>query len=224
MAGILRTLAFLPLAGGRDRGHDDGMQAEVVLYDGFDELDALAPWEVLDGVAKAVGDLDIALVSLDGAAPLTASHGTVVHPHRALSERPGLLIVPGGGWSDARAEGARAQVERGDLPRAIAARHAAGTLVASVCTGAMLLAAAGLLEGRPAITHHSAIDDLRGAGARVVRSRVVDDGDIVTAGGVTSGLDLILWLVERLFGASLAAAAERELEYERRGVVWRATA
>jgi transcriptional regulator GlxA family with amidase domain len=198
------------------------MQAEVILYDGFDELDALAPWEVLDGVAKGVGGLDIALVSLDGTGPITASHGTVLQPHRALSERPGLLIVPGGGWSDARAEGARAQVERGELPRAIAERHAAGTLVTSVCTGALLLAAAGLLEGRPAITHHSAIDDLEAAGARVVRSRVVDDGDIVTAAGVTSGLDLALWLVERLFGAPLAAAAERELEYERRGVVWRA--
>jgi transcriptional regulator GlxA family with amidase domain len=217
-------MAFLPLAGRRERRHDLGMQAEVVLYDGFDELDALAPWEVLDGVAKGIGGLDIALVSLDGAAPITASHGTVVHPHRALSERPDLLIVPGGGWSDGRTEGARAQVDRGDLPRAIAQRHAAGTLVASVCTGAMLLAAAGLLEGRPAITHHSAIDDLEAAGARVVRSRVVDDGDIVTAGGVTSGLDLILWLVERFFGAVPAAAAERELEYERRGVVWRAAA
>jgi transcriptional regulator GlxA family with amidase domain len=53
---------------------------------------------------------------------------------------------------------------------------------------------------------------------------VVDDGDVVTAGGVTSGLDLILWLVERLFGPAPAAAAERELEYERRGVVWRAGA
>jgi transcriptional regulator GlxA family with amidase domain len=58
----------------------------------------------------------------------------------------------------------------------------------------------------------------------VVRARVVDDGDIVTAGGITSGLDLVLWLVERLYGAPVASAAERELEYERRGVVWRAVA
>ena len=66
-------MAFLPLARGLGRGHDAGMQAEVVLYDGFDELDALAPWEVLDGVAKGIGDLDIALVSLDGAGPITAA-------------------------------------------------------------------------------------------------------------------------------------------------------
>ena len=115
-------------------------------------------------------------------------------------------------------------VERGDLPRAIAERHAAGALVASVCTGAMLLAAAGLLEGRPATTHHTALADLRAAGAHVVEARVVDDGDVVTAGGVTSGLDLVLWLVERHLGPALAVAAERELEYERRGTVWRRAA
>jgi transcriptional regulator GlxA family with amidase domain len=96
--------------------------------------------------------------------------------------------------------------------------------VASVCTGALLLAAAGLVDGRPAITHHGAIDDLRAAGATVVRARVVDDGDLVTAGGVTSGLDLVLHLVERHFGAAAALAAEHELEYERRGTVWRAAA
>ena len=94
--------------------------------------------------------------------------------------------------------------------------------MASVCTGTMLLAADGLLTGRPAITHHVAIDDLKAAGAKVVHARVVDDGDVVTAGGVTSGLDLVLHLVERHWGAPLALAAERELEYERRGTVWRA--
>jgi hypothetical protein len=88
--------------------------------------------------------------------------------------------------------------------------------------GAMLVAAAGLLEGRPAITHHSAIDDLRAAGAEVIHARVVDAGDVITAGGVTSGLDLALHLVERDHGSAAALAAERELEYERRGIVWRA--
>ena len=114
------------------------------------------------------------------------------------------------------------EVERGVLPAAIRARHEDGALVASVCTGAMLLAAAGLLTNRPAITHHVAIDDLKAAGAKVTHARVVDDGDVVTAGGVTSGLDLVLHLVERHWGAPLALAAERELEYERRGTVWRA--
>jgi transcriptional regulator GlxA family with amidase domain len=197
------------------------MRCEVILYDGFDELDALAPWEVLSSFADLRDDFDAALVSLDGAAPVRAAHGTLVTPHRALSESVNVLVVPGGGWNDRSDEGAWAQAQRGTLPQAVRERHERGALVASVCTGAMLLAAAGLVEGRHAITHHGAIDDLEAAGAHVVRARVVDDGDLVTAGGVTSGLDLALHLAERFFGAEAALAAERELEYERRGTVWR---
>jgi transcriptional regulator GlxA family with amidase domain len=199
------------------------MRYEILLFDGFDELDALGPWEVLSGLAAVHDDVEAALVSLDGERPIKADHGAVIVPQRALSEVPDVLLVPGGGWYDRSAEGAWAEAQRGELPAAIRTRHEAGAVVASVCTGAMLLASAGLLEGRPAITHHHAIDDLRAAGANVVHARVVDDGDIVTAGGVTSGLDLVLHLVERQLGPDVALAAEREIEYERRGTVWRAT-
>jgi len=198
------------------------MRCEVLLYDGFDELDALAPWEVLSSFADVHEGLDAALVTVDGSAPMRAAHGTVVAPHRALSDDVDVLVVPGGGWNDRSREGAWAQAQRGVLPRAIRERHERGAVVASVCTGAMILAAAGMVEGRHAITHHGAIADLEAAGALVVRARVVDDGDLVTAGGVTSGLDLALHLAERYFGAEAALAAERELEYERRGTVWRA--
>jgi transcriptional regulator GlxA family with amidase domain len=222
MAGIYRTVTFLPLARRRAARHPRAMRCEVLLYDGFDELDGLAPWEVLSEIGRARDDVDVALVTLEGDAPVRASHGAVITPHRALSEQVDLLIVPGGGWNDRSRAGAWSEVERGALPQAIRARHEGGAIVGSVCTGAMVLAAAGLLTGRPAITHHVAIDDLEAAGATIVRARVVDDGDVVTAGGVTSGLDLVLHLVERLWGAPLALAAEHELEYERRGTVWRA--
>jgi transcriptional regulator GlxA family with amidase domain len=198
------------------------MRCEVLLYDGFDELDALAPWEVLSSFADVRDDLDAALVSLDGSAIVRAAHGTLVTPHRALSDDLDVLVVPGGGWNDRSEEGAWTQAQLGALPRAIRERHERGAVVASVCTGAMILAAAGLVEGRHAITHHGAIADLEAAGAQIVHARVVDDGDLVTAGGVTSGLDLVLHLAERYFGAEAALAAERELEYERRGTVWRA--
>jgi transcriptional regulator GlxA family with amidase domain len=85
----------------------------------------------------------------------------------------------------------------------------------------MLWASAGILQGRPAITHHGAVEDLRQAGAQVVEARVVDAGDVITAGGVTSGLDLRLWIVERFFGPQVAHQIENSLEYERRGTVWR---
>jgi len=85
----------------------------------------------------------------------------------------------------------------------------------------MILAAAGVLDDRPATTHHGAIDDLRETAANVVDARVTDDGDVLTAGGVTSGLDLALWLVERDLGTDIAETVAREMEYERRGEVYR---
>jgi transcriptional regulator GlxA family with amidase domain len=87
----------------------------------------------------------------------------------------------------------------------------------------MLLAAAGLLQGRPATTHHAALADLAATGARVIpAARVVDDDRTLTAGGVTSGLDLALWIVERFVSPAAAQDVERRMEYERRGTVWRA--
>jgi transcriptional regulator GlxA family with amidase domain len=195
---------------------DAAMIIEILLFDGFDELDGVGPWGVLARAAAEREDADVARVTLDGRSPVRAALGLEVVPQRPLSERVDVLVVPGGGWADRAPRGAWAEAARGEVPRAIAARHAAGTTVASVCTGALLLAAAGLLDGRPATTHHRSLDDLRASGARVVRERVVDDGDVVTAGGVTSGLDLALHLVERLFGGELAAAGAAEIEFERR--------
>ena len=130
-------------------------------------------------------------------------------------------MIPGGGWNDRGAHGAWAEAQRGDLPAAIAAATQGGAVVATVCTGAMLAATAGLTRGRPAITHHDAVEDLRASGARVVEARVVDDGDLITAGGVTSGIDMALWLVERHFGSELAGAVAAEIEHPRHGEVWR---
>ena len=78
----------------------------------------------------------------------------------------------------------------------------------------MLLAAAGILTGRPAITHHSAIEDLRNAGAHIVEgARVVDDGDVITAAGVTSGIDMALHIVAQVKGDAAAAAQADEIEW-----------
>ena len=137
-------------------------------------------------------------------------------PDGALDGRFDLVIVPGGGWYDRAEQGAWGEAQRDKLPKAIAKLYGAGVTIASVCTGAMLLSAAGLTRGRPATTHHGALEELRKQGAAVVEARVVDDGDLLTAGGVTSGMDLALWLVEREWGAELAKKIEAEMEYERR--------
>jgi transcriptional regulator GlxA family with amidase domain len=136
------------------------------------------------------------------------------------AEKPGLVIVAGGGWLSGAAQGVRAEITRGDIPKILRQLHKSGTVLAGVCTGAMLIAATGLLAGRPAITHHQATEDLCGMGVDIIQARVVDDGDIVTAGGVTSGLDLALWLVERFAGSQMALQVEAKMEYERRGSVW----
>jgi transcriptional regulator GlxA family with amidase domain len=192
------------------------MHAEILLFDGFDELDALGPWEVLAGVAAVRDDVTARLVTLEGAREVRADHGAVVHAQRALGARPDVLIVPGGGWFGRGEEGAWAEARRGAVPAAIAERHAAGTIAASVCTGALLLAHAGVLRGHRATTNRGAYDDLRGFdGVDVVEARVVDDGDVVTAGGPVCGIDLALALVQRFGGAALAEAAATEIHYDR---------
>jgi len=200
------------------------MLIQVLLYDGFDELDAIGPYEILHGSGLPT---EYAVLRDDAGSRsartrnddevVTASHGTVIVPHATLAEAPDLLVVPGGGWRTRSPVGTWGEYERGVIPQAIAQRHAAGSTVASVCTGAMLLAKGGILAGRPAVTHAAAIDDLRADGADVrPDARVVDDGDVLTAGGVTSGLDLALHLVERYKGAEAAGFAERLLEHDRR--------
>ncbi len=198
------------------------MLIQIVLFHGFDELDVVAPFEVLKNATVAVADVQVALVALDDTQEITAAHGLQVRVAGRLGHgpRPDILLVPGGGWNNHAPQGARAEAQRGELPTAIARLHKEGTIIASVCTGGMLVAAAGLSVGRPAITHSSAVEELRAAGATIVNARVVDDGDLISSGGVTSGLDLALWLVERYFGASLALKIEHQLEYERRGTVW----
>jgi transcriptional regulator GlxA family with amidase domain len=134
-------------------------------------------------------------------------------------------VVPGGGWTLRPPKGAWAEVQRGVLPPVIAQRHAAGARIASVCTGAFLLAAGGLLDGRPAITHWNDVDDLEAMGVRVIRdARVVDDGDIVTAGGVTSGLDLALWIAEQEKGREAADEVAAEIVHRRDERIWRPVA
>jgi transcriptional regulator GlxA family with amidase domain len=192
------------------------MLIEVILYDGFDELDALAPYEVVRNAEALGAPIRAELVGAHGAGTITASHGSRLVVERGLSGEADLVLVPGGGWNTRGEVGAWGEVQRGSLPARLAELHAAGTLMASVCTGAMLLAAAGITSGRPAITHHHAIEDLRSSGAHVVAARVVDDGDLITAGGVTSGIDLALAVVERRGCLEVAAAVAREIEYERR--------
>ena len=204
----------------------DMVKVQIVIFNGFDELDAIAPFEVLQSAMAVGASIQAEFVTLDSSTEVVAAHGLRVKPDTQLDidRKLDILIVPGGGWGNRSSQGAWAEAQRGEIPAAISRLHHSGTAIASVCTGAMLVAEAGLLKGRPAITHHVAIEDLRAIGAEIINARVVDDGDIVTSGGVTSGLDLTLWLIERYLSPQIAHEVEKQLEYERRGTVWRRSA
>ena len=192
---------------------------DIVLFDGFDEMDAVGPLEVLRNAA-----FDVRLVTLDGAREVRGSHDLVVRAEGAPRDDAELIVVPGGGWNDRNPAGARAEAEKAAVPAMLRERAEAGLRIASVCTGGMLLATAGLTDGRPATTHHGALGDLHASGASVIDARVVDDGDVITAGGVTSGLDLALHIVEREWGERLADGIAREMEINRDRRVWRSQA
>lgn len=195
------------------------MRIEIVVFDGFDELDALAPYEVFaNAAALSSGEWDVALVGAAGAGVVRAAHGLSLVVEAGLGElgQPDAILVPGGGWGDRAPAGAWHEVQEGNLPRDLAELAPGTSWVASVCTGALLLASAGLLAGRPATTHHVGLADLRGYGIDVRDDvRVVDDGKVLTSAGVTAGLDLAFWIVERFLGAGVADEVASEMEYVR---------
>lgn len=200
------------------------MKIAILLYQGFDELDVVAPFEVFQMAARLGAPFAVELVVVNPGLSLAGANGMHLDTAalRTLTTMtPDLVIVPGGGWNTRSPSGAWAEYRRGVIPAELCKLHQGGVVIASVCTGAMLLAASGILDGRHATTHHAALDDLRKHPVHIESARVVDDGDIVTAGGVTSGLDLALWLVERFASSDIADAVAGQLEYGREGKIWR---
>lgn len=189
------------------------MDVAIVLYEGFDELDAVAPYEVFRTAAGFDAPVDATLRTFAPTERVTANHGLRVEPDGVLEDTPDLVFVPGGGWNDRSEAGAWAEVRDGAIPERVARLSDAGATVASVCTGAMLLAEAGLLDGRPATTHEAAKADLREYDVDVRDDRFVDDGAVLTAGGVTAGIDLALHLVERECSSGVAERVAEEIEY-----------
>jgi transcriptional regulator GlxA family with amidase domain len=208
------------------------MFAQIVLFDGFDLLDAIAPYEVLTaGALVSDGDLEVEFVSAEGPRQVPSAPTGVPIPATAMLdlERADIVVVPGAAGP---ASGDGPNTIPAILSRAAgtelatkmeAALAMAGLTVATVCGGSLLLAMAGLLEGRRCATHHMGMDVLEATGAIPVNARVVEERDLLTAGGVTSGLDLGMYLLEREMGPQIASAVECLFEFERRGTVWRAT-
>ena len=191
------------------------MKAQVVLFDGFDPLDVIGPYETL-----TAGGIPAELVTVEGPREVPAGLGLLSLKATArLDPGAGLVVVPG---AAALQDGeVFALLTAGAATVGPALKDASG-IIATVCGGSLLLAIAGLIKGRNATTNHLGLQALESMGVNAVRTRIVDDGDLVTAAGVTSGVDLGLHLLERLVGAPKAVEIEQLFAHERRGTAWRA--
>jgi transcriptional regulator GlxA family with amidase domain len=193
----------------------------ILLFDNVEVLDFAGPFEVFSRTRLQPGVE--ARRSEEGAPfqvftvartrdPVTATGGLTVVPRHGFADAPriDLLVVPGG-------FGTRRLLNDEETLGWIRRTAAAARQVTSVCTGALLLARAGLLQGRRATTHWASLDllDSLGAGVTVERaSRVVDDG-VITSAGVASGMDMAFYIVETLFGREVADETARYIEYRR---------
>ncbi|HVM34534.1 MAG TPA: DJ-1/PfpI family protein [Actinomycetota bacterium] len=184
----------------------------VALFDGAEELDWAGPWEVLSYWAHSAPADGVQVFTVAPSSPVTCAKGLRVIPDYSWADHPPIdvLVYPGG-------MGTRAQVGDENV-RAWIKKIATGAhLVTSVCTGSLVLADAGLLGGRPATSHWASLDRLRDIDPTVdVRDdeRFVDDGDVITAAGVSAGIDMALHLVARLGSIECAAQVRRGIQYD----------
>ncbi|MFD8416179.1 DJ-1/PfpI family protein [Streptomyces sp. NPDC059650] len=198
------------------------LRVHIAMYDGVEELDFAAPYEVFSAARFFTAvPVEVRYVTTSRPGFVRASYGSRIDvEHPWTPDEADVIVVPGGGYARREDPGVRAEIRRGTLPRALRAAPRKGLTLSGLCTGVMLLSAAGLTRGRPCTTHHKARPDLEEQGGELKNARVVDDGDLVTAGGITSGLELALWLVRRELGPETATSVEAMLEYEARGTVW----
>jgi transcriptional regulator GlxA family with amidase domain len=192
------------------------MRVDIVVFDGVDEMDVLGPLEVLRDATRAGVVTSARLVTRDPLVEVSGAFGLRFAPDTTFEAgNADVVIVPGGGWAARAPVGAWGEYQRGDWLPLLASAASTARIIAGVCTGTMLLAHAGIVGRRRATTHHAAWADLQATGATLVEDRVVDDGDLVTSGGVTSGIDLALWLVEREGSPEAAARIAERMEYTR---------
>ncbi|MGW8379707.1 DJ-1/PfpI family protein [Streptomyces sp. ODS28] len=181
------------------------MKTAILLYDRFTALDAVGPYEVL---SRLPGAETVFVAARPG--PVTADTGALtLTAHAGLSDVPSadLLLVPGGPGQEALMEDA------GHLEW-LRAADATSAWTTSVCSGSLLLAAAGLLKGRRATSHWALAEGLTGFGAVPAKERVVIDGKYATAAGVSAGIDLALTLAGKIAGDATAQAVQLLVEYD----------
>ena len=180
------------------------MEIAIPLYDRFTALDAVGPYEVLWRLPGA----RVRWIGAE-ARPYSTDRGLQLVAEATFADvpAPDVLVVPGG-------TGTLAALEDERLVEWIRSAHATATWTTSVCTGALLLGAAGVLDGLRATTHWAYMDRLADYGAVATSDRVVEQGPIITSAGVSSGIDMALVLAARIAGDDVAQAIQLRIEYD----------
>lgn len=195
-----------------------GLTCGIVLFDGAEELDFAGPWEVLtmvntviEATKQDLPRLHVLTVAEKGGTVTAAKGMRVIADHDFAScPRLDVILVPGG-------IGTRREVKNAAMLAFIRDQAAHCTWITSVCTGALLLTAAGPARGRVVTTYWALVQTLRDRGeAKAVRDdvRFVRDGNVVTSAGVSAGIDMALWLVGQIYTPAFARAVQRGMEYD----------
>ncbi len=190
-----------------------GMTIGIFVFDGAEELDWVGPYEVLGSWAQLWPQDEVRVVTFSMTGdPVRCAKGLRVTPDHSWDDAPALdvLVYPGG-------MGTRPHIEDEHVLSWVRKMASQDTLMTSVCTGALVYAAAGLLDGRPATTYWAALELLGSLGKGIELrpdDRFVDDGDVVTAAGVSAGIDMALHLVARLHSVERAREVRRAIQYD----------
>lgn len=194
---------------------DEQRTIGILLFDGVEELDAVGPWEVLASWTQQhpQDGWNIACLSAGGD-DVTGAKGLRLGAHHCLEDAPALsvLIHPGGA-------GTRGLLQDPAHLDWVRAQRASVPLLASVCTGSLVYAAAGVLTGRRATTHWASLNMLCELDPTIITdvdARYIDDGDLITSAGVSAGIDMALHLVARFAGTERAQAVRRGIQYDPR--------
>lgn len=185
----------------------------ILIFDDAEALDFCGPFEAFSvtGQNEEPRPFNVYLVA-EQMRPILARNGLSVNPHYTIADcpPPDIILVPGG-------LGTRREMHNETLIDWIRRQAERVELVLSVCTGALMLAKAGLLDGLEATTHHGAIDLLRKVAPRTIvhtDRRYVDNGKIILSAGISAGIDMSLYVVSRLLGEERARETARHMEYD----------
>jgi transcriptional regulator GlxA family with amidase domain len=186
----------------------------IALFDGAEELDWAGPWEVLSYWSKRhpEDEIEVFTVARDNSRPIVCAKGLRVLADHSWQSAPEIdvLVYPGG-------QGTRALIGDDEVRAWVRSVHERARITTSVCTGAFVLADAGLLKGRAATTHWDDFDELLAIDDSIQarrEDRFVDEGDIITSAGISAGIDMALHLIIRLHSEDRAREIKRRIQYE----------